>query len=199
MVKLVNIPEDEATSFYLAGGRLGDLVLEILPNHKLVLPDSDTPQEVTPYVTMDITESSGFHDNGLGNKPIYHEMDELGVTTDVYQEKCTCRIRTYKGNAFFDLKKVKSAISQPEIHYKYFGNDGIIGITSVGSVRRTPTVIDYQKLESGATMLVTLTYLHKVVNGDGFPIEKVIFDATTSAAFVGGESITDKVTIDPSS
>ena len=197
MAKLVDIPEDEATSFNLAGKMLGELVLETLPDHKLVLADSELPQYTTPYITLDITESSGFHDNGLGNKPIYHEIDEAGVTTDVYQEKCVCRIRTHKGSALFDLKKVKSAISQPEVHYKYFGNDGVIGITSVGSVRRTPTVIDYQRLENSATMLVTLTYLYKNVNGDGFPITGVVFDTVTSTSFVDGEKIEDEVVIEP--
>lgn len=199
MANLSEIPTDEETSYNLGATALYNLVKEVLPDHQLIASDADLPQSTTPYITLDPTEGSGFHDNGLGNKPIYHELKEDGTTIDVYQERCVWRLKSFKGKAFFDMKKIKSALEQPEIHYKHFGNNGVIGTTSIGTVRRTPTVIDYQRLENGATMLVTLTYLHQVINGDGFPIEKVIFDATTSTAFVGGESITDEVTIDPSS
>lgn len=197
MAKLIDIPEDEETSYNLGATALYNLVKEVLPDHELISADANLPMSTTPYITLDPTQSSGFHDNGLGNKPIYHERDELGITTDVYQETCVWRIRSFKGKAFFDLKKVKSSLEQPEIHYKHFGNTGIIGTTSIGTVRRTPAVIDYQKMENSATMLVTLTYLYKNVNGDGFPINSVVFDTVTSTSFVNGEKVEDEVVIEP--
>lgn len=199
MAKLIDIPENEEDSYNLAMSAIYHLIKATLPTHNLEQGYRTMPPSTGLVVYIDQESGGGFHDNGLGNKPIYHEMDEDGVTTEVFQETCVCRLRTVNGNAYLDLKKIKSAIEQPEIHYRFFGGNGVVGITSIGRVRKTPISVNFSRNEDSAVMLITLTYLHKVVNGDGFPIEKVIFDATTSTAFVGGESITDEVTIDPSS
>lgn len=197
MAKLDEIPLDEETSYNLGATALYNLIQETLPDHELVATDNNLPTKVTPYITLAVLNGSGFQDNGLGNKPIYQETKEDGSTVAVYQEKCQWRLRSYKDNAFFALKKVKSAMERYETHYKYFGNSGVIGLTSIGSVSRTPSVIDFQKVENSATMLVTLTYLHRYEDGEGAAVEGVDFGLKTVTSILGGEVIEDDVIIDP--
>ena len=200
MADLNAIPSDEETSYNKGAAALYNLIKEVLPNHKLIASDVDLPKETTPYITLNPSELEGFQDNGIGNKPIYTKVDSQGITTKVYQEKCQWRIRSYKGKAFSDLKKVKSAVENDEAHYRHFGKDGVIGLTSIGSVRRTPTVIDFQKMENSATMLITLTYLHKYVDDTGQPIDKLdlkLKSKSTTSTEGGITRETDTV-IDPS-
>ena len=198
MAKLADIPTDEEVSYNLGATALYSLITETLPDHTLLQADNDLPQSTTPYITLDPIDSSGFHDNGLGNKPIFHRVNDDGTTDSVYQEKCIWRLRSYKDKAFFSMKKVKSALEQYETHYRHFGDNGVIGITSTGNVRRTPTVIDFQKMENSATMLVTLTYLHRFYDGTAIPVEKIEFSTKTTVSEASEDSIDDvDILIDP--
>ena len=196
MAELVDIPEDEEVSYNKGAAALYGLIKEVLPDHHLVDADAEIPTNTDPYITLAPMMVSGFTENGLGNKPIYSDVLEDGRTTKVYQERCTWRLRSYMDNAFFSLKRVKSALEQPEPHYRWFGVDGVIGVTSIGMVRRTPSIIDFQKVQNSATMLVSLTYLHKTIDTTALPINRVEFITETSISRGSEDTIVDNIIIE---
>lgn len=141
---------------------------KVLPFFKAVLPSrtpflahENYPVSTTPYITFRFIGQRGDNEGINGNGPILKEVGTDGSTTSVYEYVNVFEVRTFKDNAFGDLNKLKQSLKNSRIWYEYFGKVPEIGVRITSTVSNTPTPIDGQEWEAGATMNITISCLAK--------------------------------------
>ena len=175
---------DEAYEFALE--RLAYLLKDTLPSRRIIRADRDLSVPVDPYITVRPMMISGMNPSDYGNDPIDRIEDSNGNEFDIFQWKVACDIKTYKGNAFTDLSRVKQALKKPVKHYDFFQRFKTVGVGMVTPVANSFTPIDDQEMEAGATMRITLHYICKDqdgVFGDIETVEGSLSDGTITTPF----------------
>lgn len=171
------LEEDAAIEYALT--RLGEYVNFLYPTHALVLDQSpDTILPIVPYVSCTILTGAGMNAGTGGNRPIFAQINDIGESRYVYQEFLNIQLKAHKTDAFKVMKRIKKMFTNPKVHTQFF-DDPLVGVTNFGQVLNAPTPMDNQKWEEGASMTLTLSYLHKVEDLEDGRITEVKFNSST--------------------
>ena len=108
----VNDIQDHDAAYEFALERLAYLIKDVLPARKIIRADRDISVPVDPYITIRPMAVSGFNPSEYGNDSIKRMKDDSGNEYDIFQWKVVCDVKTYKGNAFSDLSRVKQALKK---------------------------------------------------------------------------------------
>lgn len=146
---------------------------EIVSDRLLILAEQNTPPPTTPYVEARPMPISGTPSSSYGNDSIYHEVDDIGTETYIYEYMMPVSLKTYKGNAQGDMLKIRQSLKNRDLWYKYFGREGLVGVRQVTPVANQPTSVGSYTWETGATMIVTLSFLTKEIYTEGGIINTV--------------------------
>lgn len=180
---------EQSAAKQFAIDKLGFFILEVLPNRKLVPDTPNASIPTTDFIALDILNQTNYS-GGMGQRPIYYEIDELGNETYVYKDKVVVELYAYIGQANNDLDKLRTMLNNKYLKFKHFGStNGLVGVTEIGNViDNKVTVYESQETRSGARLRLALTYIYKVVDNHGEYINQVDFTTTTNS---GDQSTTD--------
>ena len=177
----VNDIQDHDAAYEFALERLAYLIKDALPNRKIIRADRDISVPVDPYITIRPMMVSGFNPSEYGNDPIKRMKDDSGNEYDIFQWKVVCDVKTYKGNAFSDLSRVKQALKKRVKHYEFFGKFQTVGVGAVSPVANSFTPIDNQEMEAGASTRITLHYICKDLDDSFGALDKVTGKTSTQS------------------
>mgnify|MGYP003139717133 CR=1 FL=1 len=169
----VNDIQDHDAAYEFALERLAYLIKDVLPNRKIIRADRDISVPVDPYITIRPMVVSGFNPSEYGNDPFDRIEDEAGNEYDLFQWKIVCDVKTYKGNAFTDLIKVRHTLKHRVKHEEFFGKYKTVGVGAVSTIANSFTPIDNQEMEAGASTRITLHYICKALD-DSFGVIETI-------------------------
>lgn len=176
----------EIEAFDHARNQFARLIKEVLPDRKIILADEDYTVPTQEYISLQTLRDMNL--NGLySEKPRSYTIDVTGKETYIYDHIVYFQLRTFKGDAFKDMKVVKTSLRNKRLHQKYFSDDGRVGLVSVGEVNYNPTIMDDQSIEKGANLTVSLSYIFKNVQEGGDTIDEISY--TVSAKDEEGEVI----------
>ncbi|CAH9012696.1 hypothetical protein VP277E431_P0047 [Vibrio phage 277E43-1] len=154
-------------------GKLASFIKTILPEHKIIRADRNSTIPVEKYITVRPMATGGLNPSGMGNYAIFKEVDKDGVESNVFQYSTNVQLKTYKGYANEDMEYLRESLSSGSVTYEIIGRDPLVGITNIGIVTNTPTPIDQQETEPGATMNLSVTFIAKRTNSYFGVIDKV--------------------------
>ena len=170
--------QEDAIDFALE--QLAGFILDtrVCPNRKIILADKNDTVLTTDYLTVkilsDINKSGIYSEN-----PVRYNMDSLGVETYVYSHILTLQLRTFIGDAFKDMRHIKTMLRNKNLNEKYFHSKGSVAITQIGTATNNPTITDEQSSEPSATMQVSIGYTWKYVEDSGNYVDDIIFNTST--------------------
>jgi len=169
----VNDIKDNDDAYEFALDQLAYLIKDTLPAREIFRADLSMSVPVDPYITVRPMVVSGFNPSEYGNDPFDRIEDEAGNEYDLFQWKIVCDVKTYKGNAFTDLIKVRHALKHKVKHEEFFGKYKTVGVGAVSTIANSSTPIDNQEMEAGASTRITLHYICKALDDSFGNIETI--------------------------
>ncbi len=194
MALISEILEEEAARMY-ALTQLRDAVRSVMPNRVPLLEDSNEAVITTPYIVYDQLGDLNIS-GGLSDKPRFYEMEDNGTETYVYDGRLLVELSTYIGNAYTDLKTIKTALRNKRIKQTYFTDTGgLVGIMDIRHIIDSPVLVYEQEMQPCARLQLTLSYVYKVVDTGGDVVDTIMYNGKVTVA--GEESPYDGISPQP--